>query len=163
MFDTYLHRKTKQTGWKKWEKRRNKWALQRFQSLLVRRTRPSVLHQWKKKSTLRMDHWHSNDTVSLSHAYGRVPTILFCRFASSTTSHNPFLALLNQEIHEHDIEVKQRRSKSNMFSLEVMFLPSVESLLNQQRRSKMHRSYHRRNMHRYCTYSISQVLFLAFL
>lgn len=46
------------------------------------------------------------------------------------------------------MEFKRRRSKSNMFSLEVMFVPSVEFPLNQQRRSKMHRSYHRRNVHK---------------
>lgn len=39
-----------------------------------------------------------------------------------------------------------------MFSIEVKFLPSVVSLPNQQCRSKMHRSCHRRNVHWYCTY-----------
>lgn len=45
-----------------------------------------------------------------------------------------------------------KEKQSNMFSIEVKFLPSVVSLPNQQCRSKMHRSYHRRNVHRYCTY-----------
>lgn len=87
----------------------------------------------------------SNHTLSpflLSSCHAILLVLFFCDVARS------FMVLVNQNIHNHGMEFKRRRSKSNMFSLEVMFRPSVEPPLNQQRRSKMHRSYHRRNVHK---------------
>lgn len=73
------------------------------------------------------------------------------------------MALVNQNVHKHETGVKKRRSKCSMFSLEVIFLPSIESFTESQCRCKMRRSYHRRNVHRNCTYRFNLTFLHLFI
>lgn len=138
-FDTYIHRKTKQTGWKK-KKRKNNGHYKASDLFLsfVYISRRSHLLGWAADKVITTCHHHTY-LVELLSSYFTVFLLHQCCTIA---------VRLSQKIHKHEMEVQTKSCVS------VMFLPSVESLLNQQCRSKMHRSYHRRNMHRYCTYSI---------